>query len=214
MKKIGFALVLGTLMVGTILDTAAAQERPFELGFRFGLGVGMQSVDPGETDGSRVGITAGGVVAYPVTPAVALETGLLYELRGAKYKTADFEGGSYDATAKLDYLVIPAVAKMSFGPEEGTRPFVLGGLDLGFLMKAESDVDGVGTEDIKDFYKSTDFSLRLGGGVQLPAGGYDFVIGAAYALGLTDVSDFESEAADDAGSIKNRTLTVTAGVNF
>ena len=218
MKRFGWALVAGALMVSAGLETAAAQERPFELGFRFGLGVGMQSVDPGETDGSRVGITAGGIVGFPVAPNVAVETGLLYELRGAKYASSFEFGGdtfSVESTAKLDYLVIPAVARMSFGTDGGTRPFVLGGLDLGFLMKAESDVKDGDKTDIKDAFKSTDFSLRLGGGVEIPAGGYDFVVGAAYALGLTDISDATSvDGVDDSGSIKNRTLTVTAGVNF
>ena len=95
MKRSGWALVAGALMVSAGLETAAAQERPFELGFRFGLGVGMQSVDPGETDGSRVGITAGGIVGFPVAPNVAVETGLLYELRGAKYASSFEFGVSY-----------------------------------------------------------------------------------------------------------------------
>lgn len=213
MKRLLWALVAGTVCFG--MAAQEAQARPFYFGFRAGLGVGSQSPDPGDTDGSRIGIAAGGVIGYPVTPNVALETGLLYVLKGAKYKGANEQGQPTDDTSKLDYLVIPAVARASFGPPEGLQPFVLGGLDLGILTKAEYDREGDSPIDTKDNYKSTDIALRLGAGAAIPAGGYDFVVELAYSLGLTDILDYVPPAnSGNDQTLKNRALTVTAGVNF
>lgn len=209
MNKLVSSLVAGLILVGIGGGVALAQERPFDFGFRAGVAIGSQSPDPGETDGSRVGITAGGVIGFPLTPNVAIETGLLYELRGAKYSDSR-AGVTVESTTKLDYLVIPAVARMTFGTADGPQPFVLGGLDLGILMKAEAEAEGGAAVDIKDNLKSTDLGLRFGGGVNIPAGGYSWVLGLAYSLGLTDIVDLEG----DAGSVKNRTLSFTGGINF
>ena len=202
------AFVAGAFLISVGIQEARANGRPLYVGFRAGLGIGSQSTDPGETDGSRVGVTAGGVLGYPVTPNVAVETGLLYVLRGARYAAA---GGREANTVKLDYLVIPALIRMGVGTGEGVQSYGLAGLDLGILMKAEEDPATGHTVDIEDEVRSSDLSVRLGAGALIPAGGYDFVLELAYSLGLTDIRDVTR---GPAGSVENRTVAIAAGVDF
>lgn len=149
---------------------------------------------------------AGGVLEVGLTDNLSLVALPMYLGKGAK-----LEEGGFEARIELGYVEIPLLLKYSFGAE-GLRPFVAAGPSLGFREKAEAVVSGLGEEereDVEDEFKSTDFSLWLGAGLEIPAGGARAFVEGGYALGLTEVDD-EPEGV----SVKTRGFQVRAGVTF
>ena len=96
-------------------------------------------------------------------------------------------------TAKVvtNYICIGALARWNSG-----SGFYLGtGPQLGLLMSAELQADGVPDEDVKDDLKSSDFAWMFRAGYNLP-GGFGFYAGFNLGLGTIDgtspPSDFKN----------------------
>lgn len=107
--------------------------------------------------------------------------------------------GSEFGSEKLDmtYLAIPVMLK--YKPVKFL--FIEAGPQFSFLTKAEIS-SGEETEDIKDQFKSNDFGLGVGAGVNLPLG---FNVGARYLLGFANINDVGGS------SIKTRTFQLYLG---
>jgi hypothetical protein len=120
---------------------------------------------------------AGGVFAnLTVSKQFSVQPELLFSMEGSKYE----ESGD-KLMYKTNYLNIPVMAQYNnpsgFYAETGPQ--------IGFLMSAKAD-DGTNTTDIKDSFKSINFSWALGAGYKL-ANGFGF--GARYNFGLANVAD-------------------------
>jgi hypothetical protein len=95
------------------------------------------------------------------------------------------------------YVELPLFLKYT-ALQEGVRPYVLAGPSVGLLQSATREWtisnQAVQTQDIKDWLKSTDFSLCIGAGVGRNLGPAHVFIEGVYAFGLADIN--EEEAAD------------------
>ncbi len=136
--------------------------------------------DVGESAKSLLGYAGGALVNYNLTEAVSLQGEVLYSLEGTSYKFEDVKMKN-----KMSYINIPILAQYNhtsgFYAETGPQ--------LGILASAKvtGKVDGrTQSQDIKDEFKSTNFSWAFGLGYKLPNG---LGIGARYNLGLTNVPD-------------------------
>ena len=143
-----------------------------------------------------------------VADLVAVKGELVYSQQGAKYE--DSEGGDellYDGKFKLDYLNIPVMAKVNVSDNF----FVEAGPQIGFLLSAKDKYDSPvsGEDDVKDFFKGTDFGANIGVGYQFDSG---LNIGARYNLGLSNISDVEDGPEDL--EIKNRVFSLGLGFKF
>ena len=137
-----------------------------KFGAKAGLNLSTIVGDDIDNADMKAGLYFGGFMNVSLNDRLSFQPELLYSVQGAKdeYKEEDF---SYEETMKLSYLNIPLLLKMSLGASN--RVHIYAGPQLGFLLDAESDYEEVdysgsysGTEDIKDYINSFEFSLNLG----------------------------------------------------
>ena len=164
------------------------------------------------TPDSRLGLTLGGAVTFPLSEKVGLQIGGAYVQKGHTFDAGPF--GKADAA--LDYLEVAALAKPSFpltlmeGRESSFH--LLLGPAFGFQLRCELSVDGETVEDGcsgADAISSTDFGVAGGLGVQVGR----FSLDLTYTLGLANVADPETDEYGDT-SAKNRVFSIQAGFSF
>jgi hypothetical protein len=130
---------------------------------------------------------------------VGFQPEVLFSQQGSKFKYS----GSPDLKANFSYVNVPLIVKL----------YTIAGINLqvgpqiGFLTSAKwEDYDEntkvVTEHDIKENFKSTDFSLALGVGWDLPLG---LSIDGRYNLGLSDVNSGGGE------SVKNQVWQFSIG---
>ena len=166
----------------------------------------------------KPGFHIGGVVDFPFTDLLSLETGLILDTKGFKAKE-EGSGYSYKETLNLYYLDIPVILKVGFDVGSNVRIFGDAGpyIGVGLSGKVKSVYEDQGSEETDeekiewgntddDHLKRLDYGLTFGGGVEISA----FVIGISYDLGLANISaytDYETK-------IKNRVLKIYFGYWF
>jgi hypothetical protein len=167
----------------------------------------------------RLGI--GGFIEYPVSNMLSIQLNVLYNQKGEKFEgTAVVPGvGIIDVkiTNKFDYLSIPLFAKLNFLESEAS-PYLILGPELSFLLsakqKSEADIMVVGLDtvlidqDIKDYLKSTEFSLNIGAGIEFPISTFTAFVEGRYGLGVTKVNKEGSE------DIKTNVIYINIGLKF
>ena len=78
----------------------------------------------------------------------------------------------------------------------------------------ERDGEESFNDDVKDSFKSTDFGLSIGGGIELPSGGAAFFVEGRYSLGLADIADQDASSSESTASVNTRGIYAFAGVRF
>ena len=183
----------------------------FELNF---ASLTDDAVDIG-VDKSRFGVSIGAVVDVGMTPSVSLLTGLLYTQKGGEGKVFD-TGLWWDTEINLDYLEVPAIAKISFA--DG-KAYGLAGLSLAFNTKAEWEASSGGpvySDDIKDEVEDVELALVLGGGASFDVGQGRLTAGLRYTIGLTEgLSDtITIGPSTTASSVKTQMLSISVAYMF
>ncbi len=205
MKKV----ILTAFVLGTI-TTAVAQQQ-----VKFGPKAGLNFANLSGDDNSDMltGFHVGAVAEIKFNEKFSIQPEVVYSAQGSSRSGSTTLLGitsSFEGKQKLDYINVPIMAKYyiidGFSVEAGPQ--------IGFLMKAESELDttiaGVNSNvkgDNKDSFKSTDFGLGLGLAYDLPVG---LFVNARYNLGLSDIR--ENTSAGDA--VKNNVIQVGIGYKF
>lgn len=162
----------------------------------------------------KIGLVAGAEAEYQVTKRLSLSAGLLYSMQGAKYD--DCNVGNINVTnakVMLEYINIPIMA--NFYVVKGLA--LRAGLQPAFCVKDEVKCDvtahvkegwtvykkGVAMPDFKTF----DFSVPVGVSYEY----HDFVIGAMYNIGLTNIFDGNWDGGNDGPSAHNSVFQITLG---
>ena len=112
--------------------------------------------------------------------------------------------GTY--TDSFTYLSVPVMFK--FYLISGVN--IHAGPQFGFLLDGERKFDTrlfQGSSDIKDYYKSTDVSVSVGAGWDLPF--FPLNLDVRYNIGVQDINNFESGE-----ETKSRVFQVSLGWNF
>ena len=172
----------------------------------------IASVSGDEIEGldSKIGLALGGFVDVPLGTNSPLsirgEVGLVN--KGAKA-----EEGSATLKLNLDYIEVPVMVKYNIPVEGNLMPNLFAGPVVGFLMSAKQKYEFDGDEeemDVKEFLKSTDFSLCFGGGVDIVMGTSSVLtLDVRYELGLTNVLDQDGD-----GELKNNAFMFGVGWGF
>ncbi len=200
MKKL---LLFTTVAIFAFVNANAQGE--FRIGFK--AGVNIASIGGDDTFGvgslgSRTGFHIGGLVEIPITEKISIQPELLYSMKGSNI---DFSSG--DTDVKLDYIDIPIMGKYHIiqGLSGELGPVI------GVLVKADAD-NGDDTQDIKDFYKSTDIALGIGASYRLPMGVF---FSLRYNKGLTDINDGDMDG-NNGNNFKNQNnvFQASAGYSF
>jgi hypothetical protein len=150
-----------------------------QVGVGIRAGVNFSNIDFEDIDSdSKTGFHFGVFANAKLGDVFAFQPEILYSTIGAEFNDTD--------DINFDYLAIPLLIQANIGIFN-----VYAGPQLGLI----ANVEGNGIDD--DDFKSTDWSMILGAGVDLPL---RFEAGARYLYGLSDVSDI-----DDFGKVNNHT---------
>ena len=134
----------------------------------------------------KVGLVAGAEFGYDISEQFGLSAGVLYAIQGSKTKGAD-------NNMNVDYLNIPILANYYIIPGLAIKA----GPQIGIRTRAKYD-----DIDMKDAYKSIDFSIPVGLSYEIS----DFVIDARYNIGISNIA---KDSGDD--KIRNSVFQLTLG---
>ena len=167
MKKVILCLVIVSL---TTLGASAQ----VNFGLKAGMNISTLRGDGVEKANSLIGANVGAFVNIPVSTTFSFQPEVLYSMEGAKEDV-------FDTKIMLNYVNIPLMLKYT----DASGFFGELGPQIGFLTSAKSKING-NTADVKDLFKSTNFSLGIGAGFNFtPSVG----VGLRYNLGLSNISE-------------------------
>jgi len=135
------------------------------------------------------GLSAGINLAYILSPALSVKTGLCYERKG--FGTDLIGGNLKHLTFYNDYLLAPVLVSLS--TKGVTKFYVSGGVFFGFLLKSTYDIEfyvepDEGFADVRGNGRKYDMGLSFGCGVMLPVGSRILL-----DIGLRDNLGFDPE---------------------
>lgn len=197
-KKVytGVLIALVTLLSSTLTE---AQKTAF--GIKAGLNLtNLKVSDPDASYDSRSGFHAGFFVREKFSK-VAIQPEFLISTLSTDVSSTAL--GDYQD--RFTYLSIPIMIKF----------YLISGLNIhagpqfGFLLDGDRKYDGVlgqGSNDIKDYYKSSDVSVSLGGGWDFPFG---LNLDLRYNIGVQDINE-----ASGGEEVKSRVFQASVGWNF
>jgi hypothetical protein len=162
----------------------------------------------------RTGYHFGAYTLFKFTK-IGIQPELLFSKQGQQFtvNTQNYE-------SNFDYISIPVMFKFYLAAGFNLQA----GPQFSFLTSAKGDVintstNGVTTgQDLKNFAKSTDFSMSVGAGWDLPMG---LNIAARYNIGITDVNQLTGQPAPPAQmssmglqASKNQVIQVSVGLRL
>ena len=182
----------------------AAQQAFAQAQFAIGIKAGpnFSTIDtkasPGTNYKNRAGFHGGAFVLIKAAN-FGIQPEIMFSQQGSKVviNSKDFE-------SNFTYLNIPIILKLY--TVAGIN--IQAGPQFGFITKAErplrDNFNNYSVQDVKDKMKSSEFSLGMGLGWDLPFG---LTVDARYNLGLTNVYD----DAQQSGEAKNQVFQVSLG---
>lgn len=193
--------LLIALFVFSIMMHQVHAQAQLAVGIKGGLNFAKLDVNSSVASNyeARTGYHAGAFALIKLTK-IGIQPEIIFSRQGSKYQF-----NSQDLEANFDYINIPIILKL----------YTVAGINLqagpqfGFLSKAQAEnvVNGVKTTtDVKDLYKSSDVSLALGVGWDLPFG---LTLDARYNLGLSEINDGANNNAT-----KNQVFQISAGLKI
>lgn len=204
------ALMMGGMLLGGT-STAVAQDRQF--GVKAGVNVAATEFSgdaAGGYDERRIGAVGGAFAVFRLAPPLAIQVEALYSQKGSKV-TLDADNS---VTLELEYLEIPLLARIGVGTWDATGVHLFAGPSVGYRLSANNRLSNTAFDfangtvlNIEDDVARFDLGLVLGAGADI---GRRLVVDARYTWGLNNVSKDSSDGVD----IKNRVLSIMAGIRF
>ncbi len=188
-------------LVVVLVIAAVSMVSAMQFGVRGGIVMSKFTEDiEGIEPGVNTGLTAGLCMHMPLP---AMENLVIIGEANYVQKGSKYEEEGDEIFINTDYIELAAMGKFMVNDFIG----IYAGPVWAFLSKAEIEFKGYGTEDIKDYMKSSEMSLNVGAQVGF---GPLFVDGR-YNLGLSDNNDDFIESSMEA---KTRTFSFTVGYLF
>ena len=167
MKKVILCLVIVSL-------TTLGASSQVNFGLKAGMNISTLRGDGVGKAKSLIGANVGAFVNIPVSTMFSFQPEVLYSMEGAKEDVLNTK-------IMLNYVNIPLMLKYT----DASGFFGELGPQIGFLTSAKSKING-NTADIKDLYKSVNFSLGIGAGFNFTS---SVGVGLRYNLGLSNISE-------------------------
>lgn len=212
--------------VTVLLLPALILAADFAAGVKVGLNLtqfwGDDADDAGLGDDFLAGFTGGGFVCLSLNDVIAVEPGLFYSMRGAKYEIVVDVFGVHSETEfrfRLHYLELPLLVRVSMPLDAPVRPFCAAGISPGILLDAESrlETDGEATTDDvdDDEFETFDFAVPMGAGVIVDAGPGMLLFEFRFVPGLTTIDDDgDGDPDTERAEMRNRGLSFLVGYSF
>ena len=168
------------LLLFVFASSLIVSQAQVKFGGKAGLNLSTFSGDDADGAKSKIGFNIGALVEIPVASSFAVKPEVVFSTQGAK----DEEGG--DTKLNMNYLNVPVLGKYT----STSGFFAETGPQIGFLMSAKAKSDEVDI-DVKDGFKSTDFSWAFGIGYEMLESG--FGVNLRYNLGLSNLPDEDAK---------------------
>lgn len=176
------------------LSSAKAQQEYFEYGFKGGVNVSSINGDVPSSYESRTAMHIGAFGIYKVLPKLGIQAELLYSEQGVSNEYTTLGTSiSYDEVLRTQYIQLPVMA--SYNLIENL--WVEGGVQVGYLAKAEREIEEVTEDSLGSVNSSTEtidendsyesFDLGLAGGLRYKLN-RNFMIQARYTQSLNDIN--------------------------
>ena len=207
MKK-GVLVCAAVLVLAVLIAAPASAATKFNFGLKAGASSSnvKWSDDVGD-EKSVTELTFGGFVIFELSPTLAIQPEINYLVTGEQWDIT--EGTNVE---NFTYLHVPILLRARLMKEGKFVPVVFAGPAVGFLLSAKD-----GGEDVKDFFKSTDFGLDLGLGAEIALGTMKALLDFRYYMGLTNVysaPDLVIMELPMDFTMKNAAFMLTAGIIF
>lgn len=141
-------------------------------------GVNYANLTGSDVSGNKgkAGFHAGVLVNLPLTGTVSVQPEAVFSTQGGK----STESGMPDINVNLNYINVPVLAKLT----TASNFIIETGPQFGYLISAKTKQGG-DKEDVKDVFKSTDFSWVFGVGYMVAN---TIGVDVRYHLGLTSIA--------------------------
>ncbi len=177
MKKVFFIVLLSVSIMFAQAQTHGNAIRPHAaFGLKGGLNIADMHIENNSAPDAKPSFYLGGLAHIHLTKFFAVQPEIMFSGQGF---SQNIENTKY--RYNFNYINLPALAQFMVG--DGFR--LETGPQLGILASAHQKVGGNST-DIKDNYKSADFSWVFGLGYITPSG---FGVDARYNLGMSNIND-------------------------
>ena len=218
MRKARRVLIL-LMFIGAaiVVQPRAASAQAFESGVKVGFVVtGLpnagQVVDqvvgaPSEESTSRIGLTGGGYIRFPINNRLGFQPEVLFAMKGVQLSEKD-AGGTVNI--RINYLDVPLLVRYRIPINSRYDGFLVVGPNFGIKISSSAKLDAPGgtvDEDIDPALKSLDLGLAFGGGITFRR----YLVEGRFTAGLTDVASTLKPHAD---SLRNRTFSVLVGMKL
>jgi hypothetical protein len=190
---------------------AAAAAAPGEMSYGVKAGINISSLklhsdsDNVSINGDgRAGFVGGFWVARDFNPRAGIQIEALLSQKGSEFNPGEIDID--DASFKLTYIEIPALARINF-PLAPTTVRVLAGPTFAFHVNETIKFGGVELDADQVDLKTFEMGFALGGAVEYRK----FIVDARYTWGLTDINGSDDV---DEPSAKNKTFSISFGYRF
>lgn len=197
MKK-GLLICAALLVLSVLVSAPLRAATTFNFGVKAGASISNNAWS--DDDGLEKALfrpTFGAFALINVTPTLAIQPEINYLVTGEWWndEVKDVEA--------FTYIHIPVLLRARLMKEGKFIPVVFAGPAIGFLVRARDQ-----GEDVKRYFKSTDFGADLGLGAETTLDKMRAFLDVRYYLGLTNVWTGPSF------SMKNRGFIITVGLIF
>lgn len=200
MKSIKVLLLSSLFLAFTGVISVSNAQLPIDFGIKAGINLANFSGTDADLDSRQAFVVGASLdISLPMFP-VGIESGVYYSQKGV-------EPGPN--TLKLDYIEVPVLAKLKFGPPGPFSPHVVAGPYVGFNIVSEIEDNDGNTFELDDFINEVDFGGMLGVGADFNLGLTKLSAQVRYSMGLTPVY---TDQLDDGE--RNAVLSVVVGVRF
>jgi len=171
------------------LSLQAATAQDVHWGLKAGFNASMLRYSDGGESELKPGFHAGGLAHIHLLDNLALQPELTYSAQGGKTV-----GNNLEINTNLHYLNVPVLVQYMFN--NGFR--IQAGPQVGFLLKAQNEVNDEAETNIIQNYRTTDFSLPVGVSYVSDSG---FGIDARWAFGISNINDVNNRKPEIQNSV-------------
>ncbi len=202
LRHISKMAILGILLTHSLYSMGQISQyrNNLALGVSGGMNFNTVTFSPSIKQGTHQGFNAGFSARYICEKYFAMICGIQMEVnlsqRGWKEKIEDGSENTYQRT--INYVEIPLLAHLAFGPERGVRFFINAGPQMGFYLSEKEEMGGAPWDpsnrpgDVTHQYGKSpdntfDYGITGGLGIEVRTGIGNFLAEGRYYYGLSDI---------------------------
>jgi len=184
----------------TLLLFTSSATAQFSFGPRAGFNLSKLSFsDDDFTISFKPGFYIGGFAHYPLAKKMSLQGEVLYSSEGTKEKRIST---NVSGNITKSYLQIPVLFRYRFYGNF----FAEAGPQLGFLLSSKEKWGSSNKNDIKKYYKSSDFRLPVGAGYNFKGNLDKLGVNIRYSFSLSHIN----AVTVGGGNLKNQVISIGA----